>query len=327
MSNKLTVALAASAAVALALSLGASSVRANLVVGNDQTTDAKIYVFNPAAPTVRRVLVDDPAIARVTGLTVDDANQTIYWTTPTISGNTATRSLFKATYTPSGLLTPVRVGSTEAAGSAIIISGLAHVPGTQNGGLGRLIGYSSGNGFFDVDPTTGALSALFTSSTAPVVSSPTGTFSLSNNEFGGLDYDSVNGILYGVSDAATSNGGSTAGRGLYRLNNLLGASPTSFTATRVAAYNPSTDLDVDGLAVGGGLAYLVNDGSASGEAIQQYALPSSGYGSTIAYPWTNSTAVSSGGGWAPNLAIPEPASLAVGAVTAGLTLARRRAVR
>src|SRR5262245_58330802 len=73
-----------------------------------------------------------------------------------------------------------------------------------------------------------------------------------STDFGGFDYDVATGKFYALND-----GTGLSGRGLYAVSNIYGAPAYSL----LTAY-PGGDTDVDGLATGGGRAFMINDTSA-----------------------------------------------------------------
>jgi hypothetical protein len=120
-------------------------------------------------------------------------------------------------------------------------------------------------------------------------------------DFGGFAYNPADGLFYGTSDD------STPARGLYSID-VFGGGAITF----VADY-PAGRTDIDGLAVGDGIAYLVED--EAGDTIHRYDLANGVYLSSLTSPMTSSE-VFSGAAW-----IPEPASLLL---LGAIVLLRRR---
>ncbi|GJQ30064.1 MAG: hypothetical protein HBSAPP03_19480 [Phycisphaerae bacterium] len=232
-----------------------------LVVGSDQSPST-IWLVDVTGASSPRALLTGTA-ASVSGLTADDAGQTLYWTNLT--------TLYKAAYQSSGALTPVLVGTFS--GAATSITALAY-----DSTDGVLVGRGSG-GFYAINTTNAVTTTIFASSA---------------QDFGGLEYDAATNAFYAANDSTSVV--LVPGRGLYRINKPL----SSPTFTRLASY-PSGDTDIDGLGVGGGVVYLVNDTAAQG--IYRYDLSSDQYLSSLANPMTG-TGTSAGGAWAPGLMGP-----------------------
>ena len=117
-------------------------------------------------------------------------------------------------------------------------------------------------------------------------------------DFGGLAVDPATGDLY-----ATNDDTSPHGSGLFRINN-------DATGTLIAPY-PAGQTDIDGLAIGGGFAYLVIDEPGS---IYVWDFAGGTYATPLTNPWTSSE-IFSAGAWieagtpAPDIEV-SPASLA-----------------
>jgi hypothetical protein len=117
-------------------------------------------------------------------------------------------------------------------------------------------------------------------------------------DFGGLAVDPATGELYATNDDTAPHGS-----GLFRINN-------DATGTLIAPY-PAGQTDIDGLAVGGGFAYLVTDEPGS---IYVWDFAGGAYATPLTNPWTTSE-IFSAGAWieagtpAPDIEV-SPASLA-----------------
>ncbi|MDX2115613.1 MAG: DUF11 domain-containing protein [Planctomycetota bacterium] len=192
-------------------------------------------------------------------LAADDAGGVLYWT----SG----QALYRASYHPTDALVPV--GPVALSGSAVI-TGLAYDALER-----RLIGRGTG-GLYEVNPLTGACTLLH---------------AMTAQDFGGLDYDAQSDTFIAAND--TGNQTVLPGRGVYRISKPL----TNPTFTRLALY-PGEITDVDGLATGDAVAYLVRD--SAGEQIERLDLTSGVYLSPLASPFTLG-GISAGGAWAPGL--------------------------
>lgn len=215
------------------------------------------------------------------GLAADEANRRLF----VGSGS----QLFSVSY---DTLTPQLIGNFSIGGVGFAPTGLAYNPLNN-----KLYGYRniSTTGIYEIDVATGASTLAFGISSAVA-------------DFGGIDFDATTGLFYGVSDVA---GG--AGRGIYQID------VSSQTLTKIADA-PLGETDIDGLAVGGGKAYLITDGPATTQPnFYVYNLATNAYEAPLPSPWPTSE-IFAAGAWAPGLVsanvIPEPATLAL--VGAGL---------
>jgi hypothetical protein len=278
----------AAAAPVLGLTvLGFSSLSlAQLVVGNDQTSPT-IWLIDITGASPNRALVTGTQ-ATTWGLAADDAHKTLWWN----NGG----QLFKAQYAP-GPLTPVNVGSMTVGGSSMNVTGMAY-----NSTNNVLYGYRSvtAPGFYSIDQTTVNCTL--------VAATPAST------DFGGFDFDPITNAFYALNDST-----GLSGRGLYRITGLETGTPVY---TFLTPY-PGNDTDIDGLAIGNGRAYMVNDNSTAGQGIYVFNLATNAYETPVANPFSGTNGIFSGGAWAPGL-IPEPASLALAAAWAAGLLLRRR---
>lgn len=251
-----------------------------LVVSNDQTSPTMWLINLGGGPNTALVT---GAQATSWGLTCADNTNTIWWN----NGGSLLRAAYGA-----APLTPVVVGNMTIGGTNMNVTGMAY--DTTNN---TLYGYRSvtAPGFYSIkqDDATCTLAAL----------------TPANTDFGGFDYDPVTNAFYGLND-----GTGLQGRGLYRITGIAGGAPTY---TLLTAY-PSGETDIDGLAIGNGRAYMVNDTSAQG--IYVFNLSTNSYEPNLASAFTGTNGIFAGGGWAPGL-IPEPTSLALVGIF-GLALRR-----
>ncbi|MBX9735602.1 MAG: DUF11 domain-containing protein [Phycisphaerales bacterium] len=258
---------------AAALFATAPDARAQLVIGNDSSTGQLWVIDIVNGGTNTRQLVSGTT-AQVRGIAADNTNGVLYW----LDGTVAPQSLYKATMTTSGTLTPVLVG--------VVRSGVTNVPLLSlafDTVAGKLYGYWDSaavgtEGIYEIN----VADATITSAYLPGVTGGQAT---------GLDYDAATDAFYYTNDLTTVTTFSPNGRGLYKLSKPLTAPTVSF----VTAY-PGTDTDVDGLATGNGRAYLINDNAAH----YVYNLTTNVYEPNIPQTFT-STGSESGGAWAPGL--------------------------
>ncbi len=150
---------------------------------------------------------------------------------------------------------PTSVGLiTDVGGAPRRIDGLA----ISGGVLYGCVADAASNGIYSIDLGT-------------LVATLSGAFA---DSISGCDADPDTGIIYGVDD--------TAGQ--------LVTVGTDGTVTNVAAY-PAGLTDIDGLAVGGGFAYLVTDES---QPISVYDLAAGTYGPDLTSPFANADVFSGG---------------------------------
>jgi len=262
--------------------------QAQLVVGNDQSGSASIYVIDVGTGVATPLLTGSTAEFKPWGMAADNTNSILYWNN---GGN-----LYSASYGDliGGTAAPTPLAMTFNSSSVNFV-GLGFDPVS-----GKLLGTRNiaTEAVYEIDPVTGVATQLYVYS--------------STLDFGGLDYDTDTSTLYGLSDAP-----STA-RGLYDID-YVGA-----TTTMVAAY-PGGETDIDGLAVGGGNAYFVTDGPNATQAnFYVYDIATATQTGTIASPFT-AGGTFCGAAWAPGLVVPEPGTVvAVGLGLLSLVALRRK---
>lgn len=147
---------------------------------------------------------------------------------------------------------------------------------------------------WEINPVTGVSTIVY--------AYPSGDF-----DFGGTDIDPTTGKMYGTNDDSTPQ------RGLYEIDYVNGST------TFVSDY-PAGETDIDGLGVGYGKAYLLEDDSSATGKIYIYDFASNTYDS-VATPWAGSE-VFAGATVIPN-AVPEPATM-IGIGTLALLALRRK---
>lgn len=261
---------------------------AAIIVFNDQAINNQVYSVNTATGVA--TVVPSGSFADGWGAAYDPVTSTLYW-------NSGSSLRIAAGYT-GGALLPTSTLELSYDEHRFNVTGLAF--DTVNS---KLIGFRNINdiGFYEIDAKTGSATLL----------------TKIDADFGGVDFDPLTGDFYGLNDAASA----LDGRGIYRIGDLYG----SPTYTLLAAY-PDGVTDIDGLAAGSGMAYLILDESG---LIYMYNLVSNGYAGTLASPFT-SVGIFSAGAYIPEggaAAIPEPATLLLAgcALAAGVLLRRRRA--
>lgn len=180
------------------------------------------------------------------------------------------------------------VGVTDNLGNSLSLVGLAWAQGAL---------YASRNianeAIYKVNTVTGVAEVAF-------------DYTDGDYDFGGLAYNTADGLFYGTNDDATP------ASGLYSID-VFGAGGINL----VAAY-PAGRTDIDGLAIGEGIAYLVED--EAGDTIHRYDLINDVYLSPLTSPM-NDSAVFSGAAYITS--VPSPGALALLGL-AGLGFTRRR---
>jgi hypothetical protein len=282
------------AAAIAALLAGPSVASAQLIVGVDDANEP-IWSIDPVTNQATAALQGFSCSAMAS----DEANQVLYFMTNTVT-------LWKWNYGVIGQ-PPQLVGTTtNTSGQNLSLVGLGFNPATGQLIASRSLDSSSGpEGFYVLNPTT-AVATL--------------DFAVTSNQFGfdGLDYNAANGKFYGLSDTAGA-------AGLYEVD--LANNQLNFVVPLPPTAEPVPDID--GLAVGNGRAYMVEDRAVqAGGRIHVFNFATGQYETALQTPWFFSETFA-GGTWSPTLAaaltrpVPEPASLAIGCLGVAF-LARRR---
>jgi hypothetical protein len=239
-------------ALLAAAGLAASAANAQLIVAFDDTAAGVTTAYEVRVSDGSNVATPLFSDIDVWGMASDNDNEILY-----ISSGS---ELFSW----DGTGAPVSIGSVTIGGSLASPVSLAYDEGTLY--ATRNIGGDGGaspEGLYSINTVTGEATLVL-------------DYASADYDFGGLDAD--NGQFYGTNDDATPNG-----NGLYQIE-LNG------TITLIAPY-PAGRTDIDGLAVGGGKAYLIED--EAGDTIHVYDFVE-GYEASITSPFTTSEIFSAG---------------------------------
>jgi hypothetical protein len=212
-----------------------------------------IFTVDPSSDTAASLLSG----YQVWGATADVANERVLFTrasglTPPAGQIGGGDELFAVPYAGG---TPVSLGRITLGGEGFRIDGLA-----ISGGI--LYGVNAGGGVEN---------GLYTIDWATLVAT---LVSLHTDSISGIDADPDTGVIYGVDD--------TTGQ--------IVTITTNGTIANVAAY-PAGISDIDGIAVGGGHAYLVTDESGT---FPVFNLVGSSYGTPLTSPFTSADTFSGG---------------------------------
>ena len=260
------------------LAMAATVANAQLIVGNDQSGAATIWNVDPESGVATALYTASDNSAKPWGMAYDGATNTLYWN----NGS----NLYSSPFGPT--LTPTLLGTMMYSGSTVNFVGLGFHDGLLYGTRNITT-----EAVYKIDPEALTAEQLYVYP--------------SSFDFGGLEFDPMTGILYGLSDSAPS--GSV--RGLYEID--LEAQTTAFKAPY-----PAGETDIDGLAVYDGIAYYVTDGPNTTQAnFYTFDVGSGSQLGTIPSPFTGS------GTFCAATYIPEPAS-ALLLTLAGLIALRRR---
>lgn len=269
-----------------ALVAAAGAAQAQLIVGNDQSGTATIWMIDVSNGNATALYSSSVSSTKPWGMAADNVNNILYWNNGSTLNWSTYASLLSGNPTVNSLT--MTFGT-----STVNYVGLGFNPAT-----GKLLGTRniSTEAVYEIDPASGVSNLLYAYS--------------SSFDFGGLDYD--NGTLYGLSDTAPAG----QVRGLYSIDYVGGS--TSF----ITGY-PSGETDIDGLAVGGGKAYFVTDGpNTTQTSFYVYNLSTNSFETPIPSTFTGSGTFAAGA-WAPGL-VPEPATMAMLGLGFAAIASRRR---
>ena len=268
--------------------------RAQLLVGEDDPSEP-IWAVNIVTNQATPVLSGFGAVA----MAVDGNTNTLYFMTNTVT-------LYKwdldTPQTP-----PTLVGTTvNPSGQNLSLAGLAFDNANNRLYASRTLDSSSGpEGFYEVNPGTGVSTLKF-------------GVAASQFDFGGFDYDPLTGNFYANNDVGAT--------GIYRVD--LANNSVNF----LAPYPQTSDNppDIDGLAVGGGKVYMVEDRAVqTGGKVYVYNLTTNAYEPALQTPWFFNETFA-GATYIPNFSdfmanVPEPGSATALLLMGIAALSRRRA--
>ncbi len=244
--------------------------------------------------TVSSYLVDPNNMASMTpvslgvevwGAAGDDASQTLYIS----EGSTLSRW----NYNGFGEIGSGTLITGATSGATLVMEGLGFMNGVLYGSrVGNTV--ADPEGIYSIDPVTAQ---------ATLVHAYPTTTGQANSGF-----DAGNGLFY-----ATDDGTATRSLASYDPNN-------GFVREHVASY-PAGETDIDGLAIGGGAAWLLEDDASATGNLYRWDFGTQTY-SMQATPWATSEVFS---GAAYISIVPEPGTfVALGIGLAGLIALRRR---
>jgi hypothetical protein len=210
--------------ILVGLLLATSPVQAQLIVGGGP--GGQLWNINPQNPAAAVPLPGSEG-ASPWGMTYDPASNSLYWI---MTGN-ASYVVQRSSFGPSGLI-PTVVGGGVIPGPGSFL-GMAFDSSTGRLYAALSVGLTQ-TSIYEINTGTGAASFAATL--------PEGQF------FTGFDYDAS-----GDRFLATTGVTATPGAGLYELSFRTGTP----SYTQIAPY-PASELQIEGLAIGNGRAYLVN---------------------------------------------------------------------
>ena len=317
MTRRFALSLATFGAAAV---IGGDAAQAQLVVGTADRTEPG-YVVNLGTlrssnqyPVTVNVADSTPMSfgASVWGMTVNDPARQIYFidVSPLSVGADPTTNLYRMSYDALGTRQLVGTIRHRTTGFDLTMQGLAFDTATGRLYGSHTIGGTPGEGFYELDIANpviiGGVPRINADLRFQIDAGTADDFNFAN-----LDYDPVTNKVYGIDDDATG------GRALYHVdiaNQQLNAIVATPTHRRL-------EDDFDGVATGGGKAYLVTDEPGF---VYIYDLVNGGPYNDFLSPVQGENGLFAGAAYAPGL-IPEPgSSLLAEAVAAVMCLSRRR---
>jgi hypothetical protein len=231
--------------------------------GNPTGTANDVYTIDVATDVATSVLANTP----IWGATADNTNRRVLFTSEGSggSGGAGGDELFSLSF-DGGV--PVSLGMITNGGGNLRMDGLAYA----NGNLYGSNADGLNNGLYRID--TGTLAATL------IMTYP--------NSISGIDADPDTGTIYGADDTNS---------------NLVILDPIGLTVTAVAAYPDGAELDLDGVAAGGGKVYLIPDDNAPG-LIYVYDIASGTFDPDLTAPWGATADIFSGGAFISDCAEP-----------------------
>ena len=292
----------------------ASSANAQLVFGTTSSVAGNpmgVYLNVNSGSTT--TLWNTVANKKLNGLAADTANGKIY-------GNDAAR-LHVWSYGSVGTAPTAIAGMYRTNGSTFAATGVDGLAWAN----GQLYGSTSfgstvyKRGIYQINTTPDSsnrciMTALWTD--------PTGIGTLSGTvQFGGIDYNAADGKFWVTNGTDTTGSGGTYERAIYTVDAF-----GSGAMVKVADF-PLGRTQIDGLAIGGGYAWLTEQAPSSSTVnIYGYNLSTGVYDKSFTFTLTDPTQRASAATWAPDayLPIPSPAAGAVLALASVCGLRRRR---
>lgn len=284
---------------AVAAAVVASGASAQLVFGTTTTNTSNpsaIYLDVTSGTTT--TLWNSAAQKKVNGLAADTVNGRLYsndaarlnkWeygsvgTTPTLIGGmyrTNDNVSFTATGVSGLAFANNKLYGTTSFGSTVFKRGIYEINTTPDG-AGRCV-----------------MTAVWTD--------PTGIGTVSGtSDFGGIDFNIADGKFWVTNSTDTTGTGGTYQRAIYTVDAL-----GSGAMVKVADF-PVGHNQIDGLAIGGGYAWLTEQAPSSATVnIFGFNLATLQYDKSFTFTLADSTQRASGAAWAPNayLTIPAPAT-------------------